>query len=160
MDVGSLSEERLENLIKNHRRLGKTEEPLYREALAEHARRQGKGLDFKTTISVIGQAAREGRYISYGQVAEASGANWNKVHFAMGPHLDSLLEYCHLTGLPLLTAIVVNQQNLDTGKLEPDSLKGFIAGVKKLGITVVDQQKFLEDQQRRIFEWAASESGH
>ena len=93
---------------------------MYPEALAEQARRKGKGLVFDTTIEVIRQAAITGRYISYGEVAEASGAEWNKVRHAMGPHLDSLLEYCHLNDLPLLSAIVVNKPNLNSGELEPE----------------------------------------
>ena len=71
----------------------------------------------------------------------------------MGPHLDSLLEYCHLNDLPLLSAIVVNKPNLNSGELEPDSLKGFIAGVKSLGISVVDENAFLRDAQAKVFEW-------
>jgi len=75
--------------------------------------------------------------------------------YAIGPHLDRLLEYCHRNGVPLLASIVVNKQNLETGDLEGDSLKGFVAGAQKLGIPVTDEKMFLRQQQELVFEWAA-----
>jgi hypothetical protein len=142
--------------LKNHRRHGATQEPNYIEALAELARRRGRGLDFDTTIKVITAAAREGKFISYGQVAEASGAVWNQVRYAIGPHLDGLIEYCLRRQMPLLSSIVVNQPNLHTGQLEPDSLKGFVVGVRGLGVSVTDEKQFLKDAQAAVFEWARS----
>jgi hypothetical protein len=153
-DVKSLDNVQLENLIENHRAKGATDRTLYIEALAEQAKRTGKGLDFATTMRVIKQAAAEKKYLSYGEIAAASGVDWNKVRYAIGPHLDSLLEYCHRNGLPLLTAIVVNKQNLQSGDLEAESLKGFVAGARKIGIPITDEKSFLRDQQRLVFEWA------
>ena len=105
IDPARLDDVQLQNLIDNHRRKGVTELATYKEALVEQARRIGKGLDFETTIRVISQAAREGRYISYGDVAKASGVDWNQVRYATGRHLDDLIEYCHLNELPFLAQL-------------------------------------------------------
>jgi 5-methylcytosine-specific restriction protein B len=64
----------------------------------------------------------------------------------MGRHLDDLIEYCHLNELPLLSSIVVNKPNVESGKLDPESLKGFIAGVKRLNIPVLDDRAFLQER--------------
>jgi hypothetical protein len=154
IDPTGLDNAGLKNLIENYRRKGASDQT-YLAALAEQARRMGKGLDFDTSIRVITEAAREGRYISYGQVAQASGADWHQVHYAISRHLGDLIEYCHRNGLPLLSAIVVNQHNIKTGNMEPETLKGFIAGVRAVGIGVTDEQAFLRQEQDRVFAWAS-----
>lgn len=157
IDPRTLDDRGLQNFIDNYRRKSATDQQAYIDALAEQAKRNGRGLDFATTMRVIKEAASQGRYISYGELAEQSGAEWNKVRYAMGPHLDALLEYCHRNGLPLLSAIVVNRPNLKSGKLEPDSLKGFVAGARRLGLPVTNNESFLRDQQARVFEWGRSQ---
>ena len=57
----------------------------------------------------------------------------------------------------MLSAIVVNKPNLETGSLEPETLKGFIAAARDLGHPVTDDQAFLKDQQKRVFDWAATQ---
>jgi len=153
IDPQTLDDGGLKNLIANYRRKAASDD-VYLAALAEQARRLGRGLDFDTTIRVITDAAQEGRYISYGQVAEASGAGWTKVHYAISRHLGDLIEYCHRNGLPLLSAIVVNQKNLQTGHMDADTLRGFIGGVRAVGIAVTDEVGFLRQEQKRVFEWA------
>ena len=157
IDPRTLDDKGLQNFIDNYRRKSATDQQAYIDALAEQAKRNGRGLDFATTMRVIKEAASQGRYISYGELAEQSGADWNKVRYAMGPHLDALLEYCHRNGLPLLSAIVVNRPNLKSGKLEPDLLKGFVAGARRLGLPVINNESFLRDQQDRVFEWGRSQ---
>lgn len=154
IDPTKLSDEGLQNLIENYRRKKATHEKIYSDAIAEQGRRKGKGLNFETTVRVVREAALRGEFISYGEVAEASGADWKKVRHAIGPHLDDLIEYCHLHGLPLLSAIVVNKPNLKTGELDPDSLKGFIAGVRRVEIPVGDERAFLKQSQKEVFDWA------
>ena len=92
--------------------------------------------------------------MSYKDLADASGADWSKVHYSIGEHLWSLVEYAHLKGWPMLSAIVVNKPNVATGSMEPETLKGFIAAAKELGFSITDQEAFLRDQQNRVFEWA------
>jgi len=54
----------------------------------------------------------------------------------------------------MLSAIVVNKPNVASGRMEPETLKGFIAAAKELGLSVTDEETFLRDQQRLVFEWA------
>src|SRR5579883_988166 len=131
--IEELSDQEIQNLIENHRRKKLTSEPRYLEALAERARRKGHGLNFPTSFKTIRAAAQEGRFLSYKQLADASGADWNKVHYAMNWHLWELVEYAHRHGWPMLSAVVVNQKNLETGEMEPDTLKGFIGAAQELG---------------------------
>ncbi|MCX7306758.1 MAG: hypothetical protein NTZ72_01880 [Afipia sp.] len=51
----------------------------------------------------------------------------------------------------------MNKPNLDSGELEPESLKGFIDGVKQLRIPIADERTFLKDAQKQVFEWAKSQ---
>jgi hypothetical protein len=154
IDVAKLSDQQLKNIIANHRRQGATDRALYLEALEEEARRGGKGLDFNKSFEVIQYAAQEGRFVTYKELADASGADWNQVHYSMGKHLWSLVEYAYRRGWPMLSAIVVNKQNLATGRMDPDTLKGFIAAARDLDFSIVDEESFLREQQRRVFEWA------
>jgi hypothetical protein len=148
----------LENLIANHRRKGATDAPLYLDACQELEARKGKGLDFDKSLRIIRQAASEGRFLSYKELADESGAEWGQVHYAIGGHLWNLVEYAHRNGWPLLSAIVVNKPNVATGAMEPETLKGFIAAAHDLGIPVADENRFLKEQQQKVFDWAKSET--
>jgi hypothetical protein len=56
----------------------------------------------------------------------------------------------------MLSAVVVNKQNVASGSMEPETLKGFIAAARELGFSITDEETFLREQQRRVFEWAKS----
>ena len=55
----------------------------------------------------------------------------------------------------MLSAIVVNKQNLEDGTMEPSTLKGFIEAAKWLGYYVDSEEEFLEQQQTDCFAWGA-----
>lgn len=155
--VENLPDDRLDNLIENLRNKNARDQPLYAEALRERERRRGKGLDFETSFSIVRAAAEKRRYLSYKDLADASGADWSKVHYQVGPHLLRLVEYAHVKGWPMLSAIVVNKANVESGKLDPGSLKGFVAAARALKYSVADPDAFLKEQQERVFEWAKTE---
>ena len=94
------------------------------------------------------------RYLSYKELADASGAKWAQVHYAIGGHLWSLVEYAHRKGWPMLSAIVVNKPNVATGAMEPDTLRGFIVAARALKFEITEEEAFLREQQRQVFEWA------
>jgi hypothetical protein len=156
VDVNKLTKDQLRNLISNHRNRDQTDAPLYLEALAESARREGQGLNFHKTMIIVRQAARERRFLSYKDLADASGVEWGKAHYAIGSHLWQLVEYAHLKGWPLLSAIVVNKPNVATGIMEAETLKGFIEAARLLKYHVTDEKTFLCEQQQQVFEWAQS----
>lgn len=154
------SDQQLRNVIDNHRKNGKFQEPYYLEALEELARRKGQGLDFLKSFDLIRKAAAERRFLSYKELADASGLEWSKVRYAVNGHLGDLIDYAHGKGWPLLSAIVVNQQNVRTGDMEASTLKGFVGAARALGYAVADEIAFLRDQQERVFAWAAQPLDH
>lgn len=101
IDVTRLDTDGLRNLIVNHRTRGATDSPTYIAALRELERRTGRGLDFDKSYQAIREAAREKRFLSYKQLADASGAEWLQVHYEIGNHLWRLVEYAHRKGWPL-----------------------------------------------------------
>lgn len=113
-------------------------------------------LDIGKTYDVILAAAKQKRFVTYGDVAAASGVEWNKARRPIPQHLDQLVRIAHERGWPFLSAIVVNKESVETGELSGDSLAGFLAAVTKLGIPVNDPQAFLKEQQQAVFDWAAS----
>jgi hypothetical protein len=123
IDIATLTIGQLENLIQNHRRKRATDAPLYVDALRELEKRRGKGLDFDKSLSIILEAARERRFLSYKELADASGADWGQVHYAIGEHLWKLVEYADRKGWPLLSSIVVNKPNVNTGRMDPETLR-------------------------------------
>lgn len=155
IDVTSLAGRELETLINNHRTKKATDRPLYLEALEERARRRGHGLEFNKSYRVIHEAAKQGCFLSYEDLADASGAQWAKVRYAIGAHLWELVEYADRKGWPMLSAIVVNMPNVATGEMEPETLKGFVGAARELGYSVGDELAFLREQQQRVFRWAS-----
>jgi hypothetical protein len=58
----------------------------------------------------------------------------------------------------MLSAIVVNQQNVATGKMEPKTLKGFIGAAIDLGYVISGEEEFLKKQQALVFHWGLSQT--
>jgi 5-methylcytosine-specific restriction protein B len=116
-------------------------------------------LDLNKSYRAILDRARQGKFITYGDVAAASGVEWKKAHRPIPIHLDNLVRMAHERGWPLITAIVVNKENVESGRLEGEALSGFLASVKKLGLPVNDPQAFLRQQQQAVFEWAKTAPG-
>ena len=155
-DLSAKTDQELQNLVDNHRRKNSLSAPLYLEALAERERRRRNGLEFAKSLAIILAAARERRCISYKQLAEASGAKWDKVHYAMNQHLWDLISWAHGHGWPILSAVVVNQENTETMNMKPETLKGFITAAQDLGRTDIDpdHETFLKAEQQRVFQFA------
>lgn len=148
--------------IRNHEEAGKTSTPLYLQLLEERARRSqsGQRLDFGRSLEHLKQAARERTCTSYGALAAASGVEWSKARHQMnGPngHLDRLLDICHARGLPMLTAICVNQGNVADGELAEEALSGFVAGARRLGVAVDDPVGFHRRCRDECWDWGARE---
>ncbi len=154
ISVSSYSDRQLKALIENHRRNNATDRPLYVTALEQYAARRGNGLSFAKSMRVIREAARSGHFLSYKDLADQSGAIWNKVHYSVGAHLWDLVEFSHRRGWPMLSAIVVNKENTSTGAMKDATLAGFVAAAKDLVYAVDNADEFLREQQRLVFAWA------
>ena len=125
--------------------------PRYLELL-EASSRFGR-LEVKRTLAFILSAARDRRFVSYGEIAQANGLVWSfEVRHRMNGHLWDVIRTGHDQGLPILSAIVVNKENLDTGAMAPETLVGFIRASENLGYKVDDPEVFLLQQQTLIFE--------
>jgi 5-methylcytosine-specific restriction protein B len=111
-------------------------------------------LDINKTYKTILAGAREGRFVTYGELAAASGVEWKKARRPLPQQLGQLVTIAHERGWPLLSAIVVNKDQVDSGALEGDSLAGFLAAADMVGLKVDDPKSFLRDQQKAVFEWA------
>jgi 5-methylcytosine-specific restriction enzyme B len=113
-----------------------------------------ENLDLQTTYSAVLEAAREHRFISYGDLAKANGAAWQNVRYKMNTHLGDLVQLAAERDWPMPSAIVVNQKNLKTGKLDGTAREGFITAAKEFGFDVDDPEDFVEKQQKAMFAWA------
>lgn len=154
--VAEWTDSELQNIIDNYRRKELTSDPYYLQALEEKGRRKGGGLDFDKTLHAVLKMARAGNYLSYRQLAEESGVDWAKKRSAMTGHLAGFLEFSHRKGWPLLSAIIVNQQKLKSGEMDPSALKGFVTAATDLGYVVDGDVAFMREQQQAVFEWAKS----
>lgn len=113
-------------------------------------------LDLQKTYSAILKAARARRFISYGDIAKANGADWQKVRRPINRHLGELVAQAVKRGWPMLSAIVVNQQSLETGLLEGTARDGFLAAARESGLKIDDPDAFVKSQQQALFDWAPS----
>ena len=111
-------------------------------------------LNLQTTYSAILAAARDRKFISYGELAKANGAAWQNVRYKMNTHLGDLVKLAAERDWPMPSAIVVNQNNLKTGKLDGTAREGFVTAAKEFGFDVDDPTEFVEKQQNAVFEWA------
>ena len=161
-DLSTKTDKEIDQWIKNYEDVeahpGATALPFYRELLEERARRAqtNQKLNFERSIEHLKRIAINQTCTTYGDLARASGVEWSHARHQMnGPsgHLDRLLDLCHARGLPLLTAIVVNQEGVADGELSDDALSGFVAGARRLGLSVTDGRAFHHECRDRCWQW-------
>ena len=111
-------------------------------------------LDLQTTYRAILSAARQGKYVSYGALAEANGAEWAKVRHKLPGQLGEIMTIAAQRDWPIPSAIVVDQANLETGTFSPSAVKGLVGTARGLGFDVQDPQAFIAEQQQKMFAWA------
>lgn len=163
MELEGKTDAQIGTWIRNHEQQGATSTPLFMRLLEERQRRAQNThrLNFEKSLAHLMQSAIEQRCTSYGNLASASAVSWSQARHQMnGPngHLDRLLDICHARGLPLLTAICVNQDSLASGMLGKDALAGFIGGARRLGLPVTDAQSFHESCREACFRWGRDQS--
>lgn len=77
-DFRGKTDEDIDTWIHNHERQGATTTTLYRALIEERNSRHGKGLRISVSIPFLSEAAREGRFVSYGELAERNSVEWTK----------------------------------------------------------------------------------
>ena len=158
-DFASYDLRQIEQLISNYRAKGAVHVEDFAALLQarDEKLQMASGLNLHRSLERLKQAALAGGFISYGELAAASGLAWTHTLRARmsGPkgHLDQLLDHCDNQQLPLLPSLCVNKQNLTTGALDHPSLKGFAAGARRIGLDVVDEEVFLRQCQEACFDW-------
>jgi hypothetical protein len=163
IDLKSKTDDDIATWIENYEKKSATAQPFYKALLEERARRQTSGLKLEVSLRHLIETAKAGRFTTYGDLAKASDVPWSVARHAMNGahgHLDRLHDLCHARGMPLLTALCVNQQGVTTGTLSADSLKGFVSSAKRLGHKVTDAHAFLRDCQTKGFDWAKNFNLH
>lgn len=163
MDLQSKTDSQIQSWIRNHEAQAATSSKLYLELLEERVRRSAEKqlLDFDRSLEHLKHSAVRQTCTSYGDLAAASNVPWVQARHQMnGPngHLDRLLDICHVHGLPLLTAICVNQGNLADGELGEDALAGFVAGARRLGIPANDARAFHREAREACFAWGLQQA--
>ena len=157
INIPEQSTDGLENLVANYRRLKATDQPEFAEALRELELRR-RGFDFHKSMALILAAAREGRFVSCMDLAEASGVKWSRGFRLISAHLGAIAEWSTVKYGLLFDSIVVNKPNVATGEYEPSMLRGFTGWATELGYSVGDAETFLREQQARVFAWAQAQA--
>lgn len=111
-------------------------------------------LELEIAYQTILQAARQRKFLAYGELAVAQGVVWQNSRSQIFTQLGKLIGLAFEKNWPLLPAIVVNQAHLADGLLEGAALTGFINDVKRKGIVVDDPLAFLKSEQEKVFDWA------
>jgi hypothetical protein len=160
MDLKTKTDRQIDQWITNHETKGETASPLYLALLEERVARvqATHKLSFEKSLEHLKQAAIEQRCTTYGALAAASNVDWSHARHQMnGPqgHLDRLLDICHVRGLPLLTALCVNQNGVSKGELGKEALEGFANGARRLGISVIDPKTFHEQCRDASWQWGS-----
>lgn len=158
-DLSTRTDKELKTWIENHQRLGVTDTPLFRALVEERAHRFGKGFTIEASLARLTEAAKGHKFITCRSLAEANGVPWSKARRSLngeGRHLDQLLDICHARGLPLLTAICVDEQGAENGEFGEAALGEFTGGARRLGYQVTDASDFLRQCQAHCFAWASN----
>lgn len=113
-------------------------------------------LNLNSTYQAIIAAAKDLKFITYGDIAKAQNLEWSKVRYAMNSHLETLLGISAGNGWPLLTAIVVNQGAVQSGSMADSAMEGFIAAAKRYGRVAESPADFVRTEQEATFKWAQS----
>src|SRR3954451_3017023 len=111
-------------------------------------------LDLERTYNAILSAARREQFVSYGDLAAANDVPWNKARLPMPRHLEKLVIIAKERGWPILSAIVINKNDVETGKLDGSARDGLLSAARLIGVNVGDPEQFVKDQQQQVFAWA------
>jgi len=159
MDLTAKNDPDLNRMIANYeRKPGGVALPLYKQLLEERARRSqaSQRLNPDRTLEHLKDAATRQVCTTYGNVAKASGVAWAQARRQMdgaSGHLNRVADLCHARGLPFLTALCVNQNDVESGELKGEALAGFVACARRFGFLVTDEQAFHREQRDACWRW-------
>jgi hypothetical protein len=154
VNLEAKSTKELETIIGNCVRLKRTSDPVYTACRGILESRRAGDFDMEKTVAAIINSGKIGRFLSYKDVADASGLDWAKSRRRVGLHLDSVCVFSEGKGWPLLSAIVVHKDKLDSGAMTEENRKGFLDAARAAGrIVDIEEDAFVKREQIRVFEW-------
>lgn len=124
--------------------------PRYLALLAANEKQSGFRL--QTSLDAIASATRAGRFSCYKDIADANGMDWDKAYRRINGHLWDLVSWSHDQFGFMISAVIVNKERLNDGRMEESTLAGFTRAAEELGFAVTDAHAFLRAQQRQVFE--------
>ena len=152
VDVSRLSNEALRDAVSQRRRR-QTSSSFTLAALRELEIRTTGGLDFDKSFRVLEKAARDRGFVSYGEIADASDAPWDKVYSQVAGHLSRLAAYARGRGWPTPSVVVI-RENVATAGKRPEPMNGLLEAAKALGYLAPEENPFLREQQEKLANWA------
>jgi hypothetical protein len=157
-DLETKTTKELETIVGNCVRLNKTGDVRCVVASKILEGRKNGDYDMEKTIETIRDHGKRAQFLSYKDVANASGLEWANVFRQINKHLDSVCVFSEARGWPLLASIVVNQQNLSSGDMTPANRKGFLLAAKAAGRSIdIEEAAFVTREQKRVFDWCQTE---
>jgi hypothetical protein len=158
VDLESKATKDLETIVANCVRLNRTADPVFAAANKILETRRTGEYNMDKTIATIRKHGALRSFLSYKDIADASGLNWVKSRRGVGPHLDAVCLHTIGKGWPFLTSIVVHKDKIDSGEMTQENLKGFLDAVRGAGQEVdVEDVAFLKREQQRVFAWCREE---
>jgi hypothetical protein len=158
IDLAAKATKDLETIVANCVRLKRTADPIYAAANAILETRRTGEYNLDKTIETIREHGKLRSFLSYKDIADASGLNWAKSRHGVLKHLDDVCRHTISKEWPNLTAIIVNKDNIATGEMTPENAKGFLRALRTLGREVdIDDGPFIKREQQRVFAWCQEE---
>jgi hypothetical protein len=144
--VKLMSDDALTRLLENAKAKLPETQWLVDAIVAEQVGRGGlRNMNANSVREVILKYARRGETCTYKTIADELSIKWSQAHRPMPKILGQVSEMEHGSGRPLLTAIVVAQ----SGKCGD----GFFEMAGRTGARIIDNQRFQEEEQRRVFDY-------
>lgn len=110
--------------------------------------------ELQITYKAILDYAREGKVLSYSDIAQRHGRPVRQLRSIIPKHLNDLMKRCYDRNWPTLPVIVVSKgEEIITKKRDV-----FISAAKNVGYTVRDEMKFIKANMSRLYEWAVTAS--
>jgi len=159
IDVANKTDAELATLIANHEERGKTNAPVFIAAISELDRRKSRPLVLERTFEMVMEAAAHRRFVTYKDVVERAGLSWDKFRWPVFDHVGRLSQVSINRASVSMSAIIVAEDQRQSGLMKDDTLKGFLALARKLGREPgLDEVGFLRAEQEKVFAWAGREA--
>jgi hypothetical protein len=155
LDLSKLTDQQVKDVAAKYEARGMTDEDQYIALSAEIIRRSNKTLNIEKSITAIRAASQAGQMLSYSDLTSASGLKWSaKNRTLTNEHLENVARVARQRGWPMITAIVVNKNQMASGNMDEDTLAGFSECARRLGWQVTDARAFLVAEQKATALWS------